>query len=70
MKKKLVSNVKDYRLKKGMNQQQLADAVEVRRETIIRLERGDYNPSLQLAMDISEVLEVSIYELFHFEHIE
>ena len=70
MKKKLVSNVKDYRLKKGMNQQQLADAVEVRRETIIRLERGDYNPSLQLAMDISEVLEVSIYELFHFEPIE
>lgn len=67
MKKKLISNVKEYRFIKGISQQELADLVDVRRETIIRLEKGAYNPSLQLAMDISDVLNVPINELFQFE---
>lgn len=66
MKKKLISNLKEFRAKKGMSQQELATAVEVRRETILRLERGDYNPSLELAMDIADVLEVSVLDLFSF----
>lgn len=67
MKKKLISNLKEFRSKKGMSQQELATAVEVRRETILRLERGDYNPSLELAMDIADVLEVSVLDLFSFK---
>lgn len=47
-----------------MTQQDLANAVEVRRETIVFLEKGKYNPSLKLAVNISKVLHVSIEELF------
>lgn len=67
MKKRLVTNLKDYRLKKEISQQELADLVNVRRETIIRLEKGEYNPSLQLAMDIAKVFNVSIEDIFSFE---
>jgi len=70
MKKKLISKLKEYRTSQGISQQTLADLVDVRRETIIRLERGEYNPSLQLAMDISKVLKVTIEELFQFEDPE
>jgi putative transcriptional regulator len=47
-----------------MTQQDLANAVEVRRETIVFLEKGKYNPSLNLAIKISKLLDVSIEELF------
>lgn len=67
MKKKLVTTLKDYRLEKNISQQELANIVDVRRETIIRLEKGEYNPSLQLAMDIAEVFNVSVETLFRFE---
>lgn len=70
MKKKLISKLKEYRTSQGISQQTLADLVDVRRETIIRLERGEYNPSLQLAMDLSKVLMVPIEELFQFEDPE
>ena len=39
----------------------------VRRETIIRLEKGQYNPSLKLAMDIAKVFGVSVEDIFSFE---
>lgn len=67
MKKKLVTTLKDYRLEKNISQQELANIVDVRRETIIRLEKGEYNPSLQFAMDIAEVFNVSVETLFRFE---
>jgi len=44
----------------------LADLVGVRRETIIRLEKGQYNPSLKLAMDLAKVFDVNVEELFLF----
>jgi putative transcriptional regulator len=50
-----------------MTQQELADRVGCRRETIGKLEKGRYNPSLKLAMDIAEVLGVTVYDLFFFE---
>ncbi|MBO1627509.1 helix-turn-helix transcriptional regulator [Bacillus sp. SY8(2021)] len=50
-----------------MKQSNLADAVGVRRETINHLEKGRYNPSLQLAHDIAKVLGTTIDELFIFE---
>ena len=45
---------------------ELAEAVGVRRETIGRLEKGQYNPSLKLAMDIAKILDASVYEPFVF----
>lgn len=50
-----------------MKQSELAELVGVRRETIIRLERGQYNPSLKLAMDIAKVFSVRVEDLFSFE---
>ena len=44
-----------YRSERGMTQEELANRVGVRRETISRLEKGQYNPSLKLAMDIAAV---------------
>lgn len=63
----LITKLKEYRAKTGMKQGELAELVEVRRETIIRLEKGQYNPSLKLAMDIAKVFGVTVEELFSFE---
>jgi len=54
-------------IEKGMTQQELADLVNVRRETIVRLENGNYNPTLSLAVDIARVFEIAIEEIFIFE---
>lgn len=58
--------LKKYRLLKELTQEQLANLVGVRRETIMRLEKAQYNPSLKLAIDISRVVEVPIEEIFIF----
>lgn len=62
-----VCNLKKYRLLKDLTQEQLAEKVGVRRETIMRLEAGKYNSSLKLAIDISRVVETPIEELFIFD---
>ena len=59
--------LKKYRLLKDLTQEQLAAQVGVRRETIMRLERAQYNPSLKLAIDISRVVEAPIEEIFVFK---
>lgn len=59
--------IKKYRVLAGLTQEDLAARVGVRRETILRLEAGKYNPSLKLAMDISKVLSTPIESLFFFE---
>ena len=63
----LKTKLKEYRARYDMKQGELADRVGVRRETIIRLEKGLYNPSLKLAMDIAAVFGVTVEELFSFE---
>ena len=60
-------NLKTYRTLKGMTQGELAELVGVRRETIMRLEKAQYNPSLKLAVDISRAVEAPIEELFQFD---
>ena len=60
------NNIKDQRQKFNLTQQELADKVGVRRETIIFLEQGKYNPSLKLAMDIAKVFKVKVEELFFY----
>ena len=59
--------LKKYRQLKDLTQEQLAAQVGVRRETIMRLEKAQYNPSLQLAIDISRVVEAPIEEIFIFD---
>ena len=60
-------NLKVYRVEKGLTQEQLAEKVGVRRETIMRLEKAQYNPSLKLAIDISRVLNAPIEDIFIFK---
>jgi putative transcriptional regulator len=62
----LKTKLKEYRARYDMKQGDLAERVGVRRETIIRLEKGQYNPSLKLAMDIARVFDTTVEELFSF----
>ena len=64
---KFICNPKKYRQLKELTQEQLAEKVGVRRETIMRLEAGKYNPSLKLAIDISKIVDTPIDELFIFD---
>ena len=59
--------LKKYRLLKDLTQEQLAAQVGVRRETIMRLEKAQYNPSLKLAIGIARVVETPIEEIFVFK---
>ena len=62
----LITKVKEYREKAKYKQSELAEMVNARRETIVHLENGKYNPSLKLAMDIAKVFDVSVEDLFEF----
>ena len=62
----LITKIKEYRENAGLKQSELADQVGTRRETIVHLENGKYNPSLKLAMDISKVFNVTVEDLFAF----
>jgi len=61
------NRIKEYRFKNNLTQDDLARQVQVRRETIVFLEQGKYNPSLKLAYDIAKVFGLRIEELFIFE---
>ena len=62
----LKTRVREYREKAGLKQSELAELEHARRETIVHLENGRYNPSLKLAMDIAKVFHVTVEELFEF----
>ncbi|MHA1655545.1 MAG: helix-turn-helix transcriptional regulator [Candidatus Heimdallarchaeota archaeon] len=59
--------MKELRARHSLTQMDLAKLVGVRRETIVFLEKGKYNPSLKLAHQISKVFKLSIEEVFEFE---
>ena len=63
----LVTKLKEYRERDDLKQVELAELVGVRRETIVNLEKGKYNPSLKLAMDIAKVFHTTVEELFFFD---
>ena len=63
----LKTKIKEYREQLGLKQADLAELVDVRRETIVNLEKGRYNPSLKLAMDIAKVFHTTVEELFFYE---
>lgn len=62
----LETRIKELRARHGMDQAELAQRVGVRRETIGRLEKGLYNPSLKLAVDIARVFGLTVEEVFTF----
>ncbi|MCK9297432.1 helix-turn-helix transcriptional regulator [Methanoculleus sp. YWC-01] len=61
------TRIRELRAKAGITQEELAQQVGVRRETIVFLEKGKYNPSLKLAYKVSRALGSTIEEVFIFE---
>ena len=61
------TKIKELRARYSLTQEQLAKRVGVRRETIVFLEKGQYNPTLKLAAKVARVLDTTIEELFIFE---
>ena len=64
------TSLKFKRMERGLKQADLADLVNVRRETIGRLEQGQYCPSLRLAMDLAKALGTTVEDLFSFDDEE
>ena len=64
---RMKTRIKEFRARYDMTQEQLAKKAGVRRETIVFLEKGKYNPSLKLAHDVAKALISTIDELFIFE---
>jgi putative transcriptional regulator len=64
------TRIKEYRARFSYTQADLAERVGVRRETIVFLEKGKYNPSLRLAHQIARVLDATIDEIFSFDDEE
>jgi putative transcriptional regulator len=61
------TRIKEFRARYDLTQEELANKVGVRRETIVFLEKGKYNPSLKLAHNIAKELQTTIDELFLFD---
>ena len=64
---KLVNNLSELRKEKGINQTDLGSMVGVSRQTISLIERGDYNPSVMVALSLSKVFDVSVEDIFTLE---
>ena len=64
------TRMKELRARYDLTQEDLAKKVGVRRETILYLEKGKYNPSLKLAHDVAKALRTTMDELFIFEDEE
>ncbi|KXT63498.1 MULTISPECIES: helix-turn-helix transcriptional regulator [Streptococcus] len=64
---KIITNLKSVRESIGMTQQELADRIGIRRETILHLENNRYNPSLEMALKIAQVFNLQVEELFQLK---
>lgn len=64
------NRLEQYRAQRGWTQQEVADRVEVSRQTIISLERGRYNPSIILAFRLARLFDVKIEDLFLYSNEE
>ncbi len=58
------TKIREYRVRRNLTQEKLAEMVGVRRETIIFLEQGKYNPSLRLAHNVAQALQTTIDKVF------
>ena len=66
----LQNRLKELRAKQGLNQQQLGSLVGASRQTISLIERGDYNPSITLALRIPQVFQVPVEQVFYLTEEE
>ena len=66
----LINKVKEFRSNMNLNQQQLGEIVGASRQTISSIERGDYSPSIVLALKIAHVFQVPVEEVFMIEEDE
>jgi putative transcriptional regulator len=62
------TRIKELRARYNLTQEDLAKKVGVRRETILYMEKGKYNPSLKLAHDVAKALKTTINDLFVFDN--
>lgn len=60
----IITNLKDWRKDRKISQQELAQLIGVRRETIVHLENNRYNPSLEMALKIAEIFDCHVEEIF------
>lgn len=63
----LNNRLKEYRARLGINQQRLGAMVGASRQTISLIERGDYSPSVTLALKIAKVFSASVEDIFSYE---
>lgn len=63
----LYNHLKEYRAKLNVNQHEMGRLVGVSRQTISQIERGDYSPSVTLALKLARVFEVSVEDIFVYE---
>ena len=66
----LYNRLKEYRARLGVNQQEMGALVEVSRQTISQIERGDYSPSVTLALKIARVCQVHVEDIFTYQEEE
>ena len=63
----LYNRLKEYRARLGVNQQEMGRMVGVSRQTISQIERGDYSPSVTLALKLAKICQVSVEDIFSYE---
>ena len=63
----LITSLKSTRESRGMTQQELAERIGVRRETILHLENNRYNPSLEMALKLARVFDLKVEDLFELK---
>lgn len=66
----LVNHLKEFRAKISVNQQEMGQLTGVSRQTISQIERGDYSPSVALALKIAKVFGVTVEDIFEYEEDE
>ncbi len=66
----LHNRLKEYRARIGVNQQEMGQLVDVSRQTISLIERGDYSPSVTLALKIAKVCNATVEDIFEYEEEE
>lgn len=63
----LINHLKEYRARLGVNQQEMGRLVGVSRQTISQIERGDYSPSVTLALKIAKICAVTVEDIFEYQ---
>lgn len=63
----LYNHLKEYRARLGVNQQEMGQRVGVSRQTISQIERGDYSPSVTLALKIAKICDATVEDIFEYE---